>query len=223
VTTPELHLRTAFVFDDRRRMLQAREPTPQRPPAFTIVRGRSACAWAVRAGVPDDVAAQLDCLARDEPPVGDWQQPPLHAQRYLALLGGQPRSGPAFAFPDAIEAPDGVVAIDDIRQLERHFTGWVADELPSRQPIVGILEHGHAVSVCCCARLSDAAAEAGLDTAEAYRGRGYGPRVTAAWSLAVRATGRTPLYSTSWDNAASLAVARKLGLQIYACDWSVSG
>jgi hypothetical protein len=223
MTTPDLHLRTAFAFDERGRMLHTREPTPQRPPAFTIVRGRSTCVWAVRADIAGGVAAELDRLARDEPPAIDWQQPPVHAERYVGLLGGRPRVGPAFAFPDAIGAPDGVVAIDDIRQLERHFTGWVADELPGRQPIVAILEDGHAVSVCFCARLSDEAAEAGLETAALYRGRGYGPRVTAAWALALRATGRTPLYSTSWDNAASLAVARKLRLEVYACDWAVGG
>jgi hypothetical protein len=221
MTTPDLHLRTAFVFDDRGRMLHTREPTPQRAPAFTIVRGRSTCVWAVRADVHDHVADELDRLARDEPPAIDWQQAPRHADRYLALLGGRPRSGPAFTFPDAIDASGGVVAIDDIRQLERHLTGWTADEIPGREPIVAILDDGHAVSVCCCARLSDEAAEAGLETAAAYRGRGYGRRVTVAWAHALRASGRAPLYSTSWDNAASLAVARKLRLEIYACDWAV--
>jgi hypothetical protein len=34
---------------------------------------------------------------------------------------------------------------------------------------------------CFCARRSDIAAEAGVETAEAYRGRGYGQRVTVTW------------------------------------------
>ncbi|MXZ22396.1 MAG: GNAT family N-acetyltransferase, partial [Caldilineaceae bacterium SB0665_bin_25] len=33
--------------------------------------------------------------------------------------------------------------------------------------------------------------------------------------------GRVPLYSTSWENGASLAVARKLGLVAYASGWSL--
>jgi len=52
---------------------------------------------------------------------------------------------------------------------------------------VAVKEDGHAVSVCFCARRSEKAAEAGLETAEAYRGRGFGPQVTVAWALAVRA------------------------------------
>ncbi|MHC5544420.1 GNAT family N-acetyltransferase, partial [Singulisphaera rosea] len=63
---------------------------------------------------------------------------------------------------------------------------------------------------------------AGLDTAPAYRRRGYALRVTAAWADAVRSSGRIPLFSTSWENAGSLGVARALGLRVYATDWSVA-
>jgi len=38
----------------------------------------------------------------------------------------------------------------------------------------------------------------------------------------MRASGRSPLYSTSWTNTASLAVADKLGLVAYASDWSIA-
>jgi hypothetical protein len=53
--------------------------------------------------------------------------------------------------------------------------------------------------------------EAGVETAAASR-RGHAPAVVAAWAAAVRALGAEPLYSTSWQNSASRAVARKLGL-----------
>lgn len=165
----------------------------------------------------------LAALAHDEPPIADLRAPPVHAERYAALLGGRVSSGPAFSFPDALPDPGDVVFVDDLRPLERHFRGWVAEEIPDCLPVVAVLEDGHAVSVCFCARRSEVAAEAGLETAEAFRGRGLGPRVTAAWALAVRESGRTPLYSTSWDNHASLQVARKLRLQAYASIWRIHG
>jgi predicted GNAT family acetyltransferase len=68
---------------------------------------------------------------------------------------------------------------------------------------------GHAISVCFCARRSQLAAEAGVETAVGYRGRGFASRVSAAWARLIRRSGRLPLYSTSWSNTASLAVARK--------------
>ncbi|MGH8678990.1 MAG: GNAT family N-acetyltransferase [Burkholderiales bacterium] len=113
--------------------------------------------------------------------------------------------------------------VDNLQLLERSFRGWTAAEIPGRSPILAVIDGGYPVSVCFCARTSEAAAEAGVETAAAFRGRGFGPRVTAAWAVAIRASGRIPLYSTSWSNAASLAVARKLGLVQYASDWSLVG
>ena len=223
MTTPDLHLRTLFILDDRGRISATREPGPNPPPNFCLVRGATTCVWAVRADVPDDIAAEVDALARDEMPGADLLAPPLHAERYAALLGGRVSWGPAFSFPEALLDPGSVVFVDDLGPIERYFRGWEAGEIPGCSPVVAVLENRHAVSVCFCARRSEVAAEAGLETAAAFRGRGLAPRVTAAWALAIRASGRTPLYSTSWDNHASLAVARKLRLHAYASNWSIYG
>jgi hypothetical protein len=221
LTTPDLHLRTLYVLDERGRIAATREPAHSKPPpALCLVRSAASCVWAVRSDIPDNIAAELDALARDERPVADLREPPAHAERYASLLGGRVSCGPAFSFPDALPDPGDVVLIAEVPPLQRHFSGWAAEEVPGRMPVVAILDDGDAVSACFCARRSDAAAEAGLETADAFRGRGLGPRVTAAWALAVRASGRTPLYSTSWDNHASLAVARKLRLHAYASNWS---
>jgi predicted GNAT family acetyltransferase len=59
-------------------------------------------------------------------------------------------------------------------------------------------------------------------TLEEFRGRGYAPAVVAAWAHAVREAGRIPLYSTTWDNLASRAVARKLGLIVYGSNLSLA-
>jgi hypothetical protein len=122
----------------------------------------------------------------------------------------------------SIARPSGVSVIEDEALLAHGFGGFLPGEIAAgRSPVMAILEGGRPVSVCYCARASSVAAEAGVDTAEAWRGRGFGPRVVAAWALAVQASGRIPLYSTAWTNGASLAVARKLGLSTYASDWSL--
>jgi hypothetical protein len=223
------------VLNGEGRIISTREPEASGGPLFTLVRSATSCAWAVRADVPTGVASELDRLAQDEPPTFDLRDAPVHAERYIALLGDRITSsqapvtksrrsdGPAFEFPDLLPQPADVVVVADERLIEHNFRGWAPGEIEAgRSPVLAIAENGYPVSICYCARRSEVAAEAGLDTAEAYRGRGYGPRVTAAWALAIRRSGRIPLYSTSWTNQASLAVARKLNLVAYASDWSLS-
>ena len=221
MSTPHIHLQTLFLLDGADRIRGTREPQPGPGPSFALIRGASTCAWAVRADVPQQLADELDRLASQEPPVSDFRAAPIHAQRYRSLAGGEVSSGPAFTFPETIEPPAATILVNDLRVLARHFAGWTAAEIPGRAPVVAVVEDGHALSVCFCARRSDAAAEAGLETAAAFRGRGLAPQVAAAWALAVRASGRVPLYSTSWENRASLVVARKLGLVMYASGWSL--
>lgn len=225
---PQLHLETLFHFDVAGRITSTREPSGEPGPLFSLVRGRNGCVWAVGFDVTDQVAVELDRLARWEPPVVSFDEAPVHARRYIELLSASGRPvdvsfGPAFEFPELDAGADDVVVVEDERLLRRHFSGWVTGEIGAgRSPVVAAVENGWPVSICFCARSSAEAAEAGLETAATFRGRGLGPRVTAAWARAVRASGRIPLYSTSWGNAASLAVARKLGLVAYASGWSVS-
>jgi hypothetical protein len=223
-----------FVLDGRGRIGTSPEPNVPPAPLFALIRGVSSCAWAVRADVPEDVVTELDRLARQERPmqrpIGDPQDAPSNADAYLSLLGGQIVSGPAFTFPDRIaqsidvarDAACDVALVDKLDMLERNFRGWIAAEIPWRAPIVAVMYRGYPVSVCFCAtRASENTVEAGLETAPAFRGRGFAPRVTAVWAVAIRASGRIPLYSTSWTNDASRAVARKLGLKQYAIDWTI--
>ena len=210
-----------YRFNEAGRIVSTLEPNPAIGPLFTLIRGRSERVWAVSATVASDLADKLDALAIQEQPSADWREPPRFANRYHALLGGNLVSGPALEFPDRIDAPDGVKVIDDAGLLQRHFQGWTLDEMPGRTPMAAILANGQVVSLCACARRTAEAAEASLETAEPFRGQSLAERVTAAWAIAVRESGRQPLYSTSWENAASLAVARKLGLSIYAVSWSL--
>ncbi|WP_133579954.1 GNAT family N-acetyltransferase [Aureibacillus halotolerans] len=125
--------------------------------------------------------------------------------------------GPAYRFPQEIRQPahDTVlVNTDNAQLLEQHFSSFIPD-LAQRQPCAAVVQNDQAVAVCFCARTNDEASEAGLETHIDFRGRGFGQAVVLAWALAVRKRGRSPLYSTSWDNIASQALAKKLGLVQY--------
>ncbi|MFW5438050.1 GNAT family N-acetyltransferase [Paenibacillus apiarius] len=96
----------------------------------------------------------------------------------------------------------------------------LASELTFREPCFMVIENDMAVSVCFSARSTARAAEAGVETLEGYRGKGYARSVTSSWSRAVHESRRIPLYSTSWDNYASQSIARRLNLYLYGTDVS---
>lgn len=220
MSTPLLYLQTGYTLDSAGRILATREADPRPGPLLTLVRGRRTVLHAVHAELPPETARQIERLAAQEVP-DDPRTEPFFADQYRSLLGGRVRSGPAFAFPLQMPAVEGPALIDEYEPLARHFAGWTPEEVPGRTPIAAVRQDGDAVSVCCCARRSDEAAEAGLETAAPSRGRGLAAQTAIEWATAVRASGRIPLYSTEWSNAASLSVARKLGLSRYAEWWSI--
>jgi len=210
-----------YVINANGRIVSTRETNARSGPLLSLIRSNKQCAWAVHASVPDNIASEIEALVRQEPPVQDFQGEPLYAQTYISLLKGSVEGGPVFIFPDVLSQSSGVVTIKDIKPLEKNLRGWAANEIESCSPILAVVEEGNVVSACFCARRSEVAAEAGLDTAENWRGRGFAAQVTAAWAQAIRAERLLPVYSTDWDNHASRAVARKLGLIEVASNWKV--
>ncbi len=96
---------------------------------------------------------------------------------------------------------------------------WLGDAGEASHPIAVVrADNSEVASVCHSARSTSGAAEAGVETADEYRGRGYGSLAVLKWAAAVREGGRMPLYSTEWENTASRALARSLGLICYAED-----
>jgi RimJ/RimL family protein N-acetyltransferase len=77
---------------------------------------------------------------------------------------------------------------------------------------------GRVVSSCATVRDVGDAVQAGVETVEGYRGRGYAPRVVATWVRAMQRRGVEPIYSTSRENTASQSVARKAGGVLIATD-----
>jgi hypothetical protein len=162
---------------------------------------------------------RLDVCRSDEPLDGSRYAPILARIAPIASIW----SGPAFAFPADIAAGTGVVRIteDDAQLLKRHFEAWISD-VPRCQPMFGLAVNGAAVALCCSVRRTALADEAGVETILAFRGKGYACLVTAAWARAVRECGRIPLYSTSWSNFASRAVARRLELVLLGSDLHIT-
>jgi predicted GNAT family acetyltransferase len=128
-----------------------------------------------------------------------------------------------FSFPNRLSPPVDTVLVTDANShlLTPLLEPWIPDTRTG-QPMFVVVVDGHAVSVCCTVRRTADAHEAGVETVPAFRGRGYAARAVASWSGAVRDMGQVPLYSTAWQNDASRAVARALGLIQFGNDLHIT-
>ncbi|MEP7291458.1 MAG: GNAT family N-acetyltransferase [Chloroflexota bacterium] len=224
----QMQVEALFVHDSSSRLLRINEPDPPDPaPRFFLGRTQAGNLWRTRYNLPPDLAAELARLAADEPVAADFRAPPRHEAEYLQLLEQHAPpvtrySGPAYSLPQ-LDAPARAVTItaENAPLLEAHFA-WLRTTFAEYAPVVAVVADGVAVSVCFSSRLTARAAAAGVDTEANYRGRGYAPDAVRGWAAAVRASGRLPLYDTSWANSASQAVARKLGAVQYGTDYSLT-
>lgn len=237
----ELHLRCLHHHDANDRLTGSRQPGRGASPLFHLGRTVLGNLWRFRDDLDPHAVRDLARLAGREPPLlrqGTRPPPPerLEAMRRVLLRDRESLvlwRGPAYRFPERIAVPGTPLPLQAVTPGREHLlAGAFHDlerEIPGRQPCIAAVERGRAVSVCFSSRPLEAsgsprcaAAEAGVETLAHQRGRGLAPAVVAAWALAVRALGGEPMYSTSWDNRASRAVARKLGLVPYGEDLHLS-
>jgi len=189
----------------------------------TVVGNR----WWFRNDVSEDLVDALEELSREEPLVADLTRPSLKADRYERVLADSSAvenvsSGPAYCFPETLDVVSTAELIQKERRdvLSRYCSEWVED-VSECQPFSVLMRDGQAVSLCATVRRTEEAEQAGVETHPDFRGEGCASEVVAAWGAAVRQLGRIPLYSTSWTNKASQAVAAKLGLIQFASDLHV--
>ncbi len=180
---------------------------------------------------PLDARALRDAWAsgRPPPPPERW-----HAMARLLEDGGVDAEpdwrGPALRFPSTGPSRFAVIGDTAIRPLEPRdgallegsSFAWLAREAPQSQPVV-VAEVGGAVvgavwSARGAARAGARAREAGVEVEAGHRGRGLGLALVADWAARVCEAGALPLYSTSWSNRASCALAARLGLVPYGED-----
>lgn len=226
----DVHARALFTHDEGSRLLSVNEPGGVGAPAprLFFCRARTCNLWRFRADIPEALVEKLGALCADEPAGAELGGEPRHAEEYARLLESQApvresEAGPAYYFAEYAEPSGHLLTITEAnaKLLRGGFEDFV-DELPTWQPFVALVEGGRAVSLCRSVRITRAAHEAGVETLPEFRGRGYAKEVTAAWARLVRSTGALPLYSTSWKNAASQSVARKLRLTMYAADFHIT-
>jgi hypothetical protein len=219
-----VHVETLFTHDAHGRLVQVNEPAGAPAPRFFLGRTLEGVVLRLRHDVGADVKRELEATVRSDVFQEHVVDSPTDPSRYVEILArsapvNRTWAGPVFAFPPELPPPTDTVRVTEqnAHVLHPELAAWIPD-VPLSQPMCVVTIDGYAATVCCSVRRATYAHEAGVETAPPYRGRGYAARAVAAWARAVREMGRAPLYSTSWENEASRAVARQLALIPFGSD-----
>lgn len=223
-----LHIATLFTLDSSGRMLRVNEPGGGPAPRFFLGRTAQGSIWRFRADVDDVIVRGVEALCSTESASESSTATPVDPSIYEQLLARSAAAqrtwtGPAYYCPRELAPTMHTVRIteENAGLLHPHLDAWVGD-VASRQPMLAVLEGPGAVSVCASVRKSSRAHEAGVETAPEFRGRGFAALAVAAWAAAVWAADHIPLYSTSWENTTSRALADALGLRKYGTDLHIT-
>ena len=223
-----LHVEALFTRDAAGRLLAVNEPGGGLAPRFFLGRTSDGNECWVRHDVDGILARDLNTLCESAPGGLETDANPHSTALFSRRLGADGVitniwEGPAYCFPLDLPGSDDAVRItaENASVLEPYLEDWVPD-VQTGVPLTAFLEGGKAVSICCSVRITSQAHECGVETHPDFRGRGYALKVVAAWARAVLEEGPVPLYSTSWENHASRAVARKLGLVQYGADLHIN-
>ena len=219
----EHHVAALFVHDQHGRLLTVNEPGGGAAPRFYLGRTDKGIIWRYRNDLDRSIAAELNALCKRERQAGSLPEPQYSKEYEKLLPDGRISMGPAFVFPEHPAAPKREVL--EVTDENKHVLGggldaWVVD-LERGTRLFVVMVDAQAVSVCASVRETLHCHEAGVETLNEYRGRGYAADVASAWANKLISSKLVPLYSTSWENIASLNVAKKLGLRMYAVDFQI--
>ena len=220
----KIRVETGCIHDQNGRLRCVSSNNKRPVPRFFLGRTKAGNICRFRYDLPDEIVNQLDELFNLEPIATDLKDPPVYLERYEEILQTHEsihrvKRGLVYQFPDDIQSPIPLVNITS------ENVGLLKEMMPDLDidlPCLVVVKDGRAVSACQSVRISSQTHEAGVDTLEAYRGRGYATATVAGWAMVVRELGCNPHYSTAWDNVASQGVARKLDLALYGADFSIS-
>ncbi|MDF2815750.1 MAG: hypothetical protein K0Q81_1950 [Paenibacillus sp.] len=224
----EFHVEAMFTHDQNMRLRTINEPWPGADPAPRFFLGRTIEATALcrfRNDVSEMLVEQLEGLCADEPIIRDFQTKPKHFEAYMNLLQSERFTmGPCYLVPDETVPTMQVVSItrENMTEFLRDGFEWLPSEIDYVQPCIALVRESRAVSICRSVRITSRAHEAGLETLDTFRGKGYAAAVVAGWAMAVRKKEALPLYSTSWDNLASQSVARKSASSFYGVNFTIT-
>jgi hypothetical protein len=227
-----LQLASGFVLDDTGRLVCTNDPDRSAAPAFALAGCAAGNVWCFRRDVPDARVRDAEHMLEREPPLAGFGQKPLYLDVYRNLLSGlsqetEPSVGLQWHLPnDLAHASDAPIVRSGTEEGDALLQGFRREGMPPALFAMGFTDtgefwppwcalfcDGEVGSLAFAARLGRQAAGLGLVTMPAFRGRGFGAAVTAAWTAHPALAGRSLFYGTAIGNLSSQRVTARLGLR----------
>ena len=222
----EIHIRALFPVNSEN-FIYPFEKFKHPLPFMILGRTKKGNIFKLRLDLPVELSKVLTEYLSNEDVLETPESKPRFYKRYLAEIEKYYKIknvwlGAAFKFPGIRinQRNCEVLTGENFSLLKKSFPGL--DTFENIKPVVSKNEDGKYVSVCFSSRLTAFAAEAGVETLRNYRRRGYAAESVIMWESIIRGKNIIPLYSCSWDNKSSIALAAKLKLKLYGSTFHIS-
>jgi RimJ/RimL family protein N-acetyltransferase len=230
----------SFVLTRGGRILRTNSPASEPPPRLHVARCSGGNVLHLRRDVGESAARALEALVAAEPPLPGPDGTPVHLDDYLQILTAEApverwELGLTWTFPERLGyAHPAPLIYSDTAEGDRRLRRFDAEGMPAELVALGFADTGEFWSPWCvaldgdefasiafAARLGPTAAEAGVATVPAVRGRGFAAASTAGWASHPALSGHTLFYSTSRENRSSQRVAERLGLRFLGATFTI--
>lgn len=214
-----------FVLRGDGAILHENEPGLPPGPKLCWMEGAGARVVRLRHDITQADTIRLRNIIAAAPRWSDVQVDPARLGEALDILGGEVSRSLVYRLPGDVPPRPGAFVRSGTAQGDALLARIAAEGVPPHLHDAGFvgledfwapwyvaLEDGQIAAMAFAARLGPAAAEIGVYTFPAWRGRGLAAAVTAAWSAHPDLAGRDLFYSTHTSNLSSQRVAARLGL-----------
>lgn len=217
-----LHHETLDALNDAGDMVTSNEPfVPgrRRSPRFRASWNEEGICISFRDDIAPRTRAEAGRWKANLPQTSITGAPPLEALAEVFNVSEESIGlGVAYSTAQAVRTTGEAVEITQAN-ASLLAAGFLEEgEIDFIAPSFALVQDAQAVSTAITVRRTPRSIEVGVDTLEAYRGRGYAVATTSTWVNAALIEGLVPFYSTSLDNTASQRVAEKVGLDLFAMD-----
>jgi hypothetical protein len=223
----EMHIETLFTLNSQMRLVSINEPWDKTKAAPQLYIGKAAdgsVIYKFRYDIPLEKINKLEAYLAKETSL-DKDNEIKYVNEYLRILEKENYSNEICYYYNSTAGETGNNCIQITAKNIKDYTlgsfGWLNDEIKYSQPCYGVIENSQIVSICRSVRITEKAHEAGIETLEEYRGKGFAKIVLKGWIKEIQSKGIIGLYSTNKENKSSQKVAEKALLKRYGVGISI--